>query len=102
MAGHTYTTIAESAGHRLMRREDGKFVVVGVHRTDGGRGFRKVTSVMPGDMPKGGGTWQGNDNDAGIAYVTTGYSESYARRMYRQFVSDAQASMAGWRTEGAN
>ncbi len=84
METHTYRTVKKQGGYVLARRDDGKFVV---YQHDEER--HQVYSAMPGDMPPGSGRWYANATNGGIAYVTNGYSQSYATRKYREFVSEA-------------
>lgn len=46
-------------------------------------GIAQVYSVVPGDLPADGGVWVANHRDAGIAYVSHGYSRSYVNRVVR-------------------
>ena len=80
--GYTYDLIDESHGYEMHRRSDGKFSVV--FTRDG-----QVFSAMPGDMPQDGGQWVARDCDSGISYVAGGYSRSYARRKFHEFVAEA-------------
>jgi hypothetical protein len=63
----------------LLRRDDGKMTVVTV---DWNRG--QVYSYMPGDLPADGGRWVARICGAGVDYVASWYSASYARRVWRQ------------------
>lgn len=79
---HTYEIIQESRGYVLYRRDDGKFTVV--EKRNG-----QVFNAMPGDAPKGGGNWMARATPYGIDYVSHGYSESYARRIFRELTTSA-------------
>lgn len=78
---HTYELIAEKSGYAMYRRDDTKFVVV--EKRNG-----LVFNAMPGDAPKGGGSWVARATPFGIGYVANGYSESYARRVFRELTAD--------------
>lgn len=83
MTSTTYT-IREEAGYRLVGRyEDDRRTVVRV-----GKG--QVCDAMPGDAPRGGGSWSARDTHAGIDYVAHWYSRSYAGRVYRALVREAE------------
>ena len=87
---HSYDRIATESGICLDRRDDGRFVVYAVDDR-----AHQVYSLMPGDQPaspNGTGRWFARATSAGIDYVTSGYSQSYARRMYRRFVAEALAN----------
>ena len=48
----------------------------------------KVISAMPADHPSsenGTARWIANSTDAGVNYVAGWYSESYARKKFREF-----------------
>ncbi len=75
---HTYKTLREKNGIHLLRRDDGKFAVVGYSEQN-----HQYYSVMPGDNPQSG-HWFGSNSFEGIDYVSNGYSESYAHRMFNQ------------------
>ena len=85
MSTHSYDLIEESHGYRLYRRDDGRYTVV---RRDAAH--HSVLDAMPGDRPADGGSWTSSATDAGIDYVSSGYSQSYARRIYRALVTDAR------------
>ena len=79
----TYTTISETDGLPCVRlvRADGtdRYTVILV---DYDRG--QLYAAMPGDRPTGGGQWCARISDRGISYVASLYSESYARRIFKQ------------------
>lgn len=75
--------VAENRGYRLVSSDTGKFTVVRV--SDG-----QVESAMPGDMPTDGGKWVAPDTDKGVRYVSSWYSENYARRVFRSLVREAE------------
>lgn len=74
-----YELIEELNGIALWKY-DGRFSVTGIDRRAG-----QVTSVMPRDMPSGGGAWFARITDGGIAYVAGLYSRGYARRKFAEF-----------------
>ena len=78
-----YTTILESDGIQLLRRNDGKYCVIEVSHA-----ANQVYSLMPGDQPSGSGRWFARNTPAGIDYVARGYSESYARKRFRAFIEE--------------
>lgn len=80
-----YDVVEARRGHLLLRRSDGRWTVVRASREKG-----QVYSAMPGDLPIGGGVWYARWTDAGITYVANGYSEGYARRVFRRLVADAE------------
>lgn len=51
---------------------------------------QQVSSIVPGDMPSNGGVWMAKLSDKGIAFVSRGYSKTYAMEIYRQCVSEAK------------
>ena len=66
-------------GYALLARDDGRWTVIEYDRPGG-----QVYSAMPGDMPTGGGRWMSRMSPSGVAYVSHGYSASYARAVYRR------------------
>jgi hypothetical protein len=77
---YTYKTIKQSeTGLVLAKRNDGKYVVYEYSAKKA-----QVYSVVPGDMPKGSGLWFAHNTNEGISYVTNGYSESYARKIFHE------------------
>jgi len=86
--GAKWEMVEETAGEQfllLRRTTDGKMTVVEYSREHG-----QVYSAMPGDMPEGSGRWYARFSDAGIDYVASGYSPSYARRIFRELKADIE------------
>ena len=79
-----WTLEKEEAGYGLWRTDEG-WTVTGIDRQN-----RQVSSVIPGDMPQGGGGWVANISDAGVSYVSRPYSESYAKRIFREYIREQQ------------
>ncbi len=84
---YAYDLVAEHGSIQLLRRSDGKFAVIEFNPR-----ANQVYSIMPGDMPKhdDGARWCANATDAGIDYVSRGYSESYARRVFRKLTTSEE------------
>ncbi len=86
MFGHaSYTLIEQTCGYLLLQRDGTERCTVVELYGDG-----QVVNAMPGDAPSGGGRWVARRTDAGIAYVSGLYSRSYARRVFRTLVAEAQ------------
>lgn len=79
----SYALIVQKDGYALVRRADGKYTVVGIDHKN-----YQVYAAMPGDKPKGGGTWYAGLCNSGIEYVSNGYSETYARRIFRKLTKE--------------
>ncbi len=78
---YTYETVHSDGRFCLLRRSDGRWTVVALS-SDG----HQVYDAMPGDKPPGGGKWAAPCTSGGIGYVSNGYSESYARQVYRRLL----------------
>jgi len=78
-----YEIIDESEGFALLKNPDGRGTVVEIDRNRG-----QVYNAMPGDSPKEGGTWFARISGAGVDYVASWYSWRYARRMFRQCITE--------------
>lgn len=69
--------------HLLKNREREKYTVV--RKVGEGMGA-DVRSVMPGDMPKGGGEWTARWGRKGVDYVASWYSYRWAREIFNRKV----------------
>lgn len=78
-----YEIVAEQRPFCLLRRADGRGTVIQIDRERG-----QVYNAMPGDAPRGGGSWYARISQAGVDYVASFYSWRYARRMFRQLVRE--------------
>ena len=70
------TVLKENSGYRLIRLDKGYTVVA---CSNG-----KVYSAMPGDILEVGGAWTAQDTPAGIKYVSSWYSKSYAYKIFNR------------------
>ena len=77
-----WTIEKEEYGYALWQCDEG-WTVTAIDRTR-----NQVASVIHGDLPDGGGLWVGGISDAGVSYVSRPYSESYARKIYRELVRE--------------
>lgn len=81
----SYTLIEQTCGYLLLRRDGTERCTVVQQYGDG-----QVVDAMPGDAPTGGGRWVARRTNAGIAYVSSLYSRSYARRIFRKLVAEVR------------
>ena len=85
----------EKSGYRLLWKGVGKGArgtVVRVYKNH-------IFDAMPGDAPSGGGSWSALDTEFGVEYVANWYSLSYARRVFRSLVLEAETFGGGEFTE---
>jgi len=76
-----YTIVEEMRGYALLQSSDNRrnWTVVNI---DWYRG--QVYSAMPGDIPTDGGRWFARIGPAGVAHVSSWYSESWAKKIFSQ------------------
>ena len=85
---HKYTIVHKASGLELCKRSDGRWTVL-ERRGD------QVYSYMAGDMPCGGGAWSAPATDGGRSDVSSGYCESYAKRVFKAAVWHRRAMATG-------
>lgn len=72
---------SEGSYYLLKNKARGKYTVV---RKSGEGMEADARSVMPGDMPNGGGKWTASWSRKGIDYVASWYSYSWAREIFNR------------------
>jgi len=82
----SYQIVDEQHGFMLLRTQDNRGTVIRIDRTK-----FQVYDAMPGDAPKEGGAWCSSLSEKGIKYVSSLYSWTYARRIFRASVQSAQS-----------
>ncbi len=85
-----YLVVKEKMGIALLERDNGQRTVVQHSEARG-----QVTSIMPTDSPPNG-TWFARATTAGVDYVASWYSRSYANRMWKQFVTEQEEYGEVW------
>lgn len=78
-----YHVVDSEGPYYLLRHPKGDRYTV-VRKDEKGNGPPDARSVMPGDMPRGGGEWTANWSRSGVDYVASWYSYSWARKVFNR------------------